>query len=364
MFDRKPKPPEGPTLLDRIRESGASKVAILSLHPRAGARTVLASVVAQIHRRGESMAATSVPRLPPEAEIITADPVTRIALPGGAWVATAEGAAVAARESLRLVESTPWQTPLGPIHLFRLVRDAEVDLYGPDEADALAAVVDRLGDLSGGIVLADGGWERRAFAAPGVTDGVIVVVASGYSATPERSAAAARYHVETLSVPICAPHLAEAWRGAAGRGVTAVVDAEGRSMGHLPPGLDDPVPFLRDMAGSSTSTVLMPHGLTDEFMIPLVRSNFRCNLVVRDATRVGLAPIYFKAWMKGSGRIECVRTLRILAVATNPVNHAGPDAEAVEFRDLVAAALPAIPVHDVVLESDEAQRRPAWKFWA
>ena len=67
----------------------------------------------------------------------------------------------------------------------------------------MKAVLARLTELSGGLVFVDGGWERRSFAAPGVSDGVIIVLAAGYSATPDRSAAAARYLVETLSVPPC-----------------------------------------------------------------------------------------------------------------------------------------------------------------
>jgi hypothetical protein len=131
----------------------------------------------------------------------------------------------------------------------------------------------------------------------------------------------------------------------------------------LPPGLEDPTPAL-DMPGKTpASTVVLPHGLNDEFMIPLVRSTFRCNLVVRDATRINLAPIYFKAWLKAKGRFQVVRPMKIVAVATNPANHAGPDAEPAHFRELVGGAVPQLAVHDVVLESGDEHRKPLWQFW-
>jgi hypothetical protein len=107
----------------------------------------------------------------------------------------------------------------------------------------------------------------------------------------------------------------------------------------------------------------MPSGLNDEFMIPLVRSPLRCSLVVRDATRLNVSPVYFKAWLKGGGRIEAVRRSRIVAVASNPVNPVGPDAEAEEFREEVQRALPEVPVHDVVLDEADAEKRPFWKLW-
>lgn len=363
MFERKLKQPEGPVLLDRIIETGCRRVAILGLHPRAGARTVLSALVGETHRRQLPVAVTSVPRLPPEAELITAEPVTRIPLPAGAYVATAAGAVESAETGLELLESTGCETPLGNVRLYRVAEGGAVDLYGPDEGGAMSEILERLEELSGGTVLVEGNWDRRAFAAPGVTDGMVPVLGSGYSATPERSAAAARYHMETLSIPVCDAATRSAWEEAADRGVTALLDAAGRRVGVLPPSLEDPLPALRGPDSSPVGTVLLPYGLNDEFMMPLVRSTFRCALVVRDATRISVAPIYFKAWLKRRGRIHVVRPARLIAVATNPVNHAGPDADPAEFRRVVASALPDLHVHDVVLESGEEIRRPVWKFW-
>ena len=205
MFDRKPKEPAGPTLLDRVVKSGSQRVAILGLHPQAGTRTVLASLVREIQTRSSPLAVTSAPRLPlEEEEGSDPEPVTRMVVPEGAWIATSAappaGDAVA---KLNHIETTGWSTTLGPVSIYRVVSGGEADLHGPGEPNSMKAVLTRLSELSGGLVLVDGGWERRAFAAPGVSDGVVIVLAAGYSATQERSAAAARYLVETLSVPPC-----------------------------------------------------------------------------------------------------------------------------------------------------------------
>jgi hypothetical protein len=191
----------------------------------------------------------------------------------------------------------------------------------------------------------------------------VLVLAAGYSATPERSAAAARYLVETLSAPPCDESARDAWVETASKGATVLLDARGQVRGLMPPGLPDPMPALRTPEGVPVAAVVLPHGLNDEFMIPLVRSQLRCTLVVRDATRINVSPVYYKAWLKGRGRIQVVRPLRLLAVATNPWNPAGPDADPAEFRAAVATALPDLPVHDVVLEGDALEKKPAWKFW-
>jgi hypothetical protein len=363
IFERKTKTPPGPSLLDRILASGAHRVAILGLHPQAGTRTVLSALVGDIHRRSWPIALTSAPRLPLEQEEgVDRQPVTRIAVPKGAWIATA---APPARDGAPLehVETLDFPTAMGAVSLYRVAEAGDVDLHGPGEAEGMRTVLGRLAELSGGMVLVDGGWERRAFAAPGVSDGVVIVFGAGLSATLERAAAAGRYIVETLSVPPCEESARLAWEETASTGAAALLDAQGRPAGVLPPGLEDPVPALQRGDGVAVATVVLPFGLNDDFMIPLVRSSVRCTLVVRDATRINVAPVYYKAWLKARGRIQVVHPVKLVAVATNPVNPAGPDADPVALRESVARALPDIPVHDVVLEADDYGKKPLWKFW-
>ena len=363
MFDRKPKLLT-PTLLDRIVKAGARRVAILGLHPHAGAKMVLQTLVEEIHKKGEPVAATSAPRLPLEQEEgVDQQPVTRVHLPEGAWIASSAPQATEGGATLQQHEATDHTTVLGQVVIQRLTSEGEVHLHGPGEAPAMEHVLSRLSELSGGMVLVDGGWERRAFASPGVTDGVVLVLAAGYSGTPERAAAAARYLVETLSAPPCDESARHAWGETASKGATVLLDARGQVTGLMPPGLPDPTPALKTPQGVPVATVVLPHGLNDEFLIPLIRSQFRCTLVVRDATRINVSPVYYKAWLKARGRIQVVRPIRIIAVATNPWNPAGPDADPAEFRATVATALPDLAVHDVVLEGDAGDRKPAWKFW-
>ena len=124
---------------------------------------------------------------------------------------------------LKEIEATEFTSVLGRVVIQRLTSPGEVHLHGPGEAPAMEAVLTRLGALSGGMVMVDGGWERRAFASPGVTDGVVLVLAAGYSATPERSAAAARYLVETLSAPPGDESARHVWGETASKGATGVL---------------------------------------------------------------------------------------------------------------------------------------------
>lgn len=363
MFERRSRRREGPLLSDRILASGCRRVAILGLHPGAGARTVLASLVAALRGKLPCLGLTSAPRVPLEPDESDRAHLTRLAAPSGTLVATAASASEGPEKGLELVEGTGCSTPLGEVSIYRVVEESEVGLYGPPDPEAMRRVLDRLSGLGAELVLVEGGFERRAFAAPGAADGVVLVVGAGYSASPARSAAAVRYVVETFRVPPCGEGARAAWQETASKGAVALLGRHGEPAGVLPPGLENPVPALRDAGGEPVGTIVLPHGLDDEFLVPLVRSSLRCALVVRDATRIHVSPVYFKAWLKSRGSIQVVRPLRLIAVATNPTNAAGPDADAESFRTAVARALPDLPVHDVALETMQTQIRRPWRLW-
>ncbi len=363
MFERRSRRREGPLLSDRVLASGCRRVAILGLHPGAGARTVLESLVLSLRGKLCPLGLTSAPRVPLEPDESGRTDLTRVAAPAGTLVATAAAPADPGQRALAVVERTGCSTQLGEVSVYRAVEETEVLLYGPADPEAMKSVAERLSALGAELVLVEGGFERRAFAAPGVADGVVLVVGAGYSASPARSAAAARYVVETFRVPPCGEGARAAWQETASRGAVVLLGRHGKPAGVLPPGLDNPVPALRDAGGEPVGAIVLPHGLDDEFLVPLVRSSLRCALVVRDATRIHVSPVYFKAWLKSRGSIQVVRPLRLIAVATNPTNAAGPDADPEGFRAVVARALPDLPVHDVALETGRTHAKRPWRLW-
>jgi hypothetical protein len=347
-----------PNLLERTFAAGCRSVAIVSLHPGAGARTVVEAIAAESARRGVPTGVTRAPRLPLDADEVT-DELTRISLPAGTVVATTRALA-ADHDGLESVDD---ESSSDELALYRCSGDGDVPVYGPDDPGSMRDVLVRLADRSGGLALADGAWERRGFAAPGIADGSILVLGSGFSGSPERSAAALSYVTEILSVSRCDDVLTDSWTAATEVGAPVAVDGAGRELERLRRDCTDPVSRLEEWRGR-LAAVLLPDGLHDSFLAPMTRSQIRCPLVVQDATRIHIAPIYYKSWLRGGGSVQAVEPMRVLAVATNPVNASGPDVDADRFRDLVVDALPGVPVHDVLREAAGREKKSSWKFWA
>jgi len=352
---RKKKKDAGrPDLLERVLASGFTRLAVISLHAGSGAQTVIETLAEQALGRGVGVGVARVPRDRANGEV---HEFLDTALPEGTLVATS--AAVADEtDALQVLE--PLETTGTALRVCRVARSGEVVAHSPDDDAGLAAVLGKLEALGAQLVMVDGAWERRGFASPASVHGVVLAVGCGYSASPERSAAAVRYAVDLLSLTACEVPVAGAWREAALRGAPLALDHNGRAFEQLPPADALAAKALRAM-DVTPKIVMLPGFLSDALLVPLVTSKPRFEIVVRDATRVAASPVYYTAWLKSGGRVSVVEPTRLLAVTTNPTHTAGPDADAREFRELVSAAVPDVAVHDVRLEA--ASDRPAWKFW-
>ena len=314
------------------------------------------TLAAGARARGRGVGVTCVPRIGRVGD--DADPFTGVTLPEGAIAATA-ASVLDESGALRALEQIDCGAPPGEMGVCRVERATEVPLYGPDDTAALGVVLDRLEAWSDGFVLVGGAWERHGFAAPEVTHAAVLAVAAGYSGTPERSAAAVRYGVEMLGLSRCEFPVDRVWRDALAQRIPMAVDRHGRLLGEVS-GRIAPLEAL----GRELAAIVLPDFLADGLLTALVRSDVRCTLVVKDPTRVRVSPVYFKAWVKGGGRVAVMEPMRVLAIATNPRNPDGPDAEPRFFRRLVADAVPGVPVHDVRLEAGAEDERPRWRFWA
>ncbi len=207
-----------------------------------------------------------------------------------------------------------------------------------------------------------GAWERHGFAAPGIAHAAILALGSTYSRTPERSAVAVRYIVEVLRLSRHEVPLDRLLREATAQGNSLAVDRNGQQLTEVPMEDARAIATLEGL-GAELEAVVLPEFLSDAFLTALVRSSVRCALVVKDATRVRVSPVYYTAWSKKGGSVAVIEPMELLAVTTNPTNPTGADSDPGEFRRMVAEAVPDVPVHDVLLEASADKERPSWKFW-
>lgn len=359
-FRSKPTEPAGPDLARRLAESGCRRVAVLGLHPGAGAGTVLAALATGLARLGATPGVTSAAGGHLEDDP-TAWPGERTRVPAGLIAATSRAALSEAQ-----VRVTPLDDPAGDasVAIVRVEEDGPIVLHGPEDADRMDEVIERLCRAAPGPVCVTGRWERRAFAAPGRVDGWVLAVGSALAPTPERVAAAVGYHVEIASLARCDEHVRLASEVASSRNEIVLVGEAGAVLGTTASGSAHLASAVRSADRGRLRAIVFPTAVRDGDVQPLVRDDWRGRIVVRDATRIHVAPVWYRAWCKDGGGFEVLQQSRLLGIATNPVNPVGRDADARAFRDGIAKANPGVPVHDVVLESVGSEDRPGWRLWS
>jgi hypothetical protein len=165
-------------------------------------------------------------------------------------------------------------------------------------------------------------------------------------------------------LPACEGPDRLAWEVATSRGEVVVVGESGAVHRTVPVGSPELITTIRSIGSARVRGIVHPGVVRDELAKELVREDWRGLIVVRDPTRVQIAPVYYRAWTKDGGEFRVVRPASLLAVLANPVSPVGEDADPVEFRDRIAESLVDIPVHDVVLEDPESSSRPGWRLWA
>jgi hypothetical protein len=356
--------PVPPGLLQQITAGKHPRILVLGLHRGAGKRTVVEGLAREAAAAGTPMGIASAPRLVRDDDYSQELP-TILPLPAGTVVLTAQEAFPEGGAALSILQDAGMVGSLGELVVARVEEDGEVALFGPSEPESISAVTELLKKNGAPQQVVTAGREHQAFLRTGLFDGVVLSAGMGIAPSEERAVAAIGYAVDALDLTECDPRTRTSYQVACSRNEIVVADIQGRVLSTL---TRDPLAAARWITGGdapSTVTVIVPGKLTDELVRALVQAGMSGTFVAEDVTRIRVAPIYFKAWLKGGGEFRVVHPTPLLAVALNPHDPvSGVTAGSPGFLEKVGGLVSPVPVHDVVHESLPAGKRRSWKFWS
>jgi len=348
------------TLVERIASSDARRVAIMGLTPGAGKATTLGYLLRGLQDRGEEVGIVAAGREEEDVEFTQAPRGLTLPLRMGTVVATSLAALERSKATLETIEKTTIETHQGPIVIALVLADGEVEPQGPASAHELRQIVDSVSRHTGGRVLIEGSFNRRSFAAPGIADGIILVVGAALAPEIERTVAGTRYYYELFNLAPCEPRVAEVFPVAEAESAAVLLNDAYAIVGGIPWRSLGNAKLLLSQSHPPFTRIVVPRSVGDEFVIPLLREKVQFEIVVRDPMRIALSPVYYSAWQKLGGGIRVVHPTRVLALSVNPTNPAGPDQDPDEFLEAFREGMPDVPAHDVVLEQNPSQPRKRW----
>jgi hypothetical protein len=291
-------------LASAVLASGARRIAFLGLAKNVGKTTALVAVLEELHRRGRSAGVTSAGRDGERFDAITGEPKPRVRIFPGQWIASASSTYAAASFPAALVDALPFPTRFGSVEVRRSEGDGEIEVIGPSTASQLGETASSLERAGAGTVLLDGAIGRRAFAGARVSDAIVLSVGLAAGGSIESALGAARAAVELIRLE--------------------------------PP---SPGAVVRDVEGALTQALLDADPPRDGE-----------TLVAEDFASVFLEPAARRRLRDRGVGLAVRRRARLLALTANPTAPGRPPTSAASFFEAVLAAVPGVPVFDLVAD--------------
>jgi hypothetical protein len=321
------------TLMDLV--VGTRRLALVGLAKNTGKTQTLAAILTEHAAADLPVGVTSIGRDGEQRDVLDA----RIAKPAiqlqaGSLVASTGALLRASGFAHERLEQTGVRTPLGEVVIARLSEPGAVEVAGPSAARDVRAVSDAMVAHGAERVLIDGAIDRRAASSPAVSDGLVLATGAVLGEAIELVVAATRDAVELVRLPL-----------AGGDGVAL----EGRLVLSGEPA--EIAALLREHPRADT--FLVEGALGERFLEGLLaarkeRAGRELRIVAGDPTRVFLSR-HAPSWYGRQGiSIAVRRTIDLRAITVNPVAPHSHRFQSRELRELIAAAVPGVPVLDVM----------------
>jgi len=337
----------------------ATRVALVGLAKNTGKTVTLGAILAELEARGETIGVTSIGR-DGEASDAIDDAIAKppIRLPAMALVATTEPLLERSEARAEVVVRTAHRTPLGRVVVARLLERGAVEVAGPTAVEDVGEVVEAMHRLGAGRLLIDGSIDRRAGASPRFADGVVLSTGAVLSADLDQLVRRTKAAVELLTLAAVAD--AELHARAAAQSTSALLLDDGDAVPLAPAivhdRVEEVVPLLRKRA--DVRAVVVRGALTEPLLDQLgrVRRSTPLTVIADDATKVFLHRGTCARHRARGIELAVLQPIPLLAVTTNPVAPLRHRFDPHELRDRIAAALPGVPVLDVLAEEPAADR--------
>jgi len=347
-------------LLSELTAS-ARRLALVGLAKNTGKTVALGTLLRELETGGRHVGVTSVGRDGEERDVIDFRiEKPRIEMPGGSLVATTDSLLRASGLPHELIEETAIRTPLGRVLIARLRGPGTIEVAGPSAAEDVRAVADAMLAHGAEQVLIDGAVDRRAASSPAIADQLVISTGAVLGEEIDDVVLQTRDAVDLVRLPIVdetqhsGPSLREL-AGARDGTLSLIVGDRGEPVA-LPPRFvlcadAGEIAELLD-ANPTAHSLIVSGALPDRFLRDLLQAAVRRRreivVVVSDSTRVFLAK-RGPAWYRRQGvRIVVLNEIALAAVTVNPVAPGSHRFDSAQLRSLIEAALPGIPVFDVL----------------
>ncbi len=320
-------------------------LSIVGLEKNTGKTECLKYVLDNLPVESKRIAVTSIGI---DGEIV--DQVTRtqkpeISLRQGMYFGTSEMHYRQRRLVSELIDVSDETTSLGRVVTAKALTGGKILLSGPSSSNSLRRWMRDMRRHDIDLVVIDGALSRLSSASPAVSQSLILATGAAYSANLTTLVSKTAHVVDLVNLELTSE-----------RNINALMPLEKgvwfiNKSGELKE-LDAVTSLSRDIhfeGMDDCETLYVAGALVDGFL-EKVRKNKslrQVELVVRDFTKIFVAPQQFRLFIKAGGRISVLQRSKLIAVTVNPTSPSGYVLDSDTLCDRLSEAI-GLPVYDLL----------------
>lgn len=325
-------------------------VSIVGTSKNAGKTVTLNEIINQADEKGIRLGLISTGRDGERKDVLTETAKPPIRVSRGTILTTVENAIKGDHAGMEIFRVTDYNTPMGRVVLGRAIEDGYAEISGPHSSLTIKEMCHEMQSLGAELVLIDGSLDRRASAAPYVSDGTVLATGAALARSVSGVVEKTMHLINTYSVPVIEEeYIRDLAYNAIDMGKTAVIDYAGSAV------------YLDTMTSLQSGDIISENLKEDTACIVLSGSatvgtikdimlnrKSHVKIVVKDSTRIFLSASDLHILQKMGMELRVLENINIIAVTVNPYSPEGYYFEPSELLSTMGRAIPHIPVFDVV----------------
>lgn len=325
-------------------------VSIVGTCKNAGKTVTLNEIILQAGEKGIPIALISTGRDGERRDVLTETEKPPIYVKRGTIITTVENAIKPEYAGIEIYSVTDYNTPMGRVVIGRVVEDGYVEISGPYSSRTIKGMCEEMMAFGAELVLIDGSLDRRASAAPFVSDGTILATGAALARSQDLVIDKTVHIINTYSIP-------QVDRGEI-RDLAESIIEEGRT-GLINEDLSitfvDALTSLRSgsliaqtLTEDTRYVVLSGSATVDTLKDIMQNAKSEITILVKDGTRVFIPQRELHLLQKMGLKLNVVDAINIIAVTVNPYSPEGYYFDSAAFLENMRRAIPDIPVYDVM----------------
>lgn len=336
-------------------------ISIVGTSKNAGKTVTMNHIIAEADGRGITLGLVSTGRDGERRDVLTNTEKPPVYASRGSLITTVENSlgnvAEGERAGIEILEVTGYNTPMGKVVLGKVVDAGYVEISGPRSSATIRHTCHMMQDLGADLILVDGSLDRRASAAPFVSEGTIIAAGAALSRSMEVVIQKTKHLVSLYSISRADDAVLDIAAQAVANKETLIVDEDGCCIkAGTQTSLNSGAAIAEQLSERSKYVILSGSATFDTLRDIVISKRDKVQIIVKDATRIFLNENELFMLHKMGMDLKAIEAINIIAVTVNPYSPEGYYFEPEEFlkkmREAIQNENTNIPVLDVMQEEN------------